>query len=402
MVMTLKNKDAFTLSELIVVIVILSLVIILVAPNIIGVSEKSKLSIKDVKIKTIITAAENYGNKYINRFQNCKNETDPEILKQECTLTVDKLIKTGYLSSENDDKTIVDPKTNQVLDGNILICYDPANINVYASYLEDDSNYSCRDIDIETGNSLSLSATSGIGYVGGKDIKVQIRKIGNFENNFTCTSSNNNLAECIINDSKSFTIKIVAPDFVDDSKKVKIKVTGRHENGTLEKEYNLTILPTSIEIDLDEEDLNNNCMPSESIEEYGIIGNNLGKMTVTSSDEDILSGVAQNRNLQIFSKNKTGLATLTITETNGNKSVDIKKRVYNLKLLDKMPEGMLLGKETTFRLDYGGNDSVTIMSSNPNVLSLKTDEEIYTNEVILEDGDSFTVKAEGTGSAGRG
>lgn len=133
------KKGGFTLVELIAVITILSIVVILMLPTVTGVAESSRLTMRDSKIKTILVAAEKYGNDLINRYQSCVGTPGSD-----CYIPLDRLILNGYLDADDEiSNTINDPSTNEAFTGSVLLCFDQDAIEVYAKFIEEGETGDC-------------------------------------------------------------------------------------------------------------------------------------------------------------------------------------------------------------------------------------------------------------------
>ncbi len=397
----MRDKRGFTLIELIAVIAILSIIILLVVPNITNIAGNSKESLRESKIKTIETAASNYGNDLINDYQNCLGSTSSNELKNKCTVSISKLINNGYMDGENDTDGIIDPVTNEALTGNILLCYNPANVSVYASYVEGDS-YSCKDIAVSGENTLNLNSIGGTGYIGGSPITVNIIKSGNFVS-FSCSSSNEDLASCNINSGNSALTITPASTYdsaLSDGEEVEITLRGNYTSGgknyTLSKTYTLKLYDTDFTIDESE---NNVCMLSGTTKTVQINGLNIGTVSVTSSDKDILDGTFKDNVLYVTGGNTTGTGKLTIKETNGNNEIELTNYVYKFSS-SEIPDNLVINKSANVTLDYSDTGTITVTTDNPNVLSFTSTQNEEASSITLGEGEkSFSIKAKGVGTA---
>ena len=82
------TKKGFTLVELIGVITILAFLMLLLIPSITGVSEDSKVSLRESKIRTLLVAGEEFGNDIINDYQNCLGSSSSLDLSNNCTVSI--------------------------------------------------------------------------------------------------------------------------------------------------------------------------------------------------------------------------------------------------------------------------------------------------------------------------
>lgn len=412
----MRSKRAFTLVELIAVITLLALLLLLTVPSLTGVANNSRVSLRDSKIRTIVSAGEEYGADAINRYQSCVSTNSN--LATECTVAIHRLSNTGYLEGDDEDGNVLDPVTNKPLEGNVLLCYDPAHVSIYAHYVDDD-NYSCKDIALNSDNTLNLSSVSGIGYIGGDDVTVNMIKSGTFTG-YRCKSSDTDFVpQCTIEN-------INAARGIDD-KRVRIKISNNHglsfggaknkdvsitvyadyrdndgASKTLSKEYSLKVFPTELSI-IDNGE--NTCMRTGTTANYELEVLNVGTMSVSSSDKDILEGTAKDGRLYLSSKNKTGHATLTVSESNGKNTALLNKTVYELglefdseKSMD-FPSNLVIHNEATVKIKHSGTGNVTISSSDSNVVHFASSKVSESGSITLTDEDSFKVIAVGTGNA---
>lgn len=394
-----RNKKGFTLTELIGVITILGLLMILLMPNIMSSGETSRKTLRASKINTLEAAGREYGNDRINTYQKCVGKLDSDQLKETgCILDIGKLIVEGYIE-EDQEKKVIDPTTNEPLTGKLLFCYDTANVTVNAFYKEDDW-YSCEDISIDSSNTLNLSSSSGKAYVGGNPVKVIIIKSGTFDKGFTCETSDESIATCeVSNDAKTMTITPTGDSIGDSAKDVILTIYGKSsdENLSRKREYKLTVLPTKLEFaSLDAND-ENRCIQLGESEEQKLTTLNVGNITVT--ENDVLDGIVKNDTLYLSTKNKIGAGTITIFEANGKKRLDVHRKVYNLKM-SKIKDSMVQDNTETININYDGTGKITISTDDPRVLNFSTEENVYKEEIVLENGEkSFKILAKDSGTA---
>ncbi len=394
----MKNKHGFTMPELIAIIVLISIILILVIPNIVDMSDKSKISLHDSKIRSLETAAEKYGNALINDYQDCIKDSDEEYLNNKCVINIRDLVVKEYITpDENYD--IIDPRTNAPFNGNLLLCYDPSKVNVYAKYLERDEIPQCRDINVTTGASLTLSPGSGTGYNGGNPIYVKILKTGKFES-FECKSDNESLVSCKI-EGTNLKLNINRQEnFTSEFETVKVELIGKlNTEEKLSQSYTLKVYPTSITVD--ESTTTTTCLESGSTEELNIHGTNMGAIKIENDSEAIETTLKNNTSIILKALDKTGDTKVLVKEENGNASYEIARTIFKLQLDKNVPNGLLLGNKETFNITYGGNESVTITSNNPGVLKLYKDNETdLVDSLTLSNGDkTFHIKAISKGEA---
>lgn len=394
------KRKGFTLVELVTVIAILALLMLLMIPNIMHFANMSKISLEASKKRTLETAAEQYGNDFVNRFQNCTNDSTLDELKNRCSIKPIDLVNGGYLSGDDKDNNILSPETNEPMNGDILLCYNPLSISVYASYIEENDGYSCMDINVDARATLNLSKSLGVGYIGGDDVIVGIMKSGSFKKNgFSCTSSNSNLATCTLDGTRNMKIKITANEITKEFEEVKLTLKAETAEGPiLEKTFTLKIYKTDLTIYKGDD--YSVCMnPNESLS-FPVVSSNVGSLEVSSTDEEILLGYydKDKSTLNITSNDKLGSATVKLRDTNGNKEVTLEKIVYSIKAEGDYPEGMLIGSTKNIKLLPNGNEETIVESDNPNVIALIKDA-TQSESLTLKDEGEFTLKAIGTGEA---
>lgn len=399
------TKKGFTLVELIGVITILALLMLLLIPSITGVSEDSKVSLRESKIRTLLVAGEEFGNDIINDYQNCLGSSSSLDLSNNCTVSISKLINLGYINSENDRDEMIDPVSNEAFKGNLLLCYNPVEVNVYASYVED-GKYSCKSIALDSDNTLNLSSIGGFGYVGGDDVEVNIIKSGEFSS-FNCRieSADSGYASCSIasngDDEKKLVLQITDDrnvTFDNDFKEISVTVNGLYldnsgKNQTLTKIYSLKVYPTKLKV----VDDGNACVEKNSTLQLDIDKLNEGTISVETSDNSILEGTAKDGKLYISSKNNDGHATLTLKENNGYNESSVSKIVYDLRV-GEIPDNIVIHTEALVPLTYLSTGNVKIYAETPNVVEFKSSKVSASDTITLTDEDKFTISANNTGT----
>lgn len=133
----MKNKG-FTLVELLAVIVILAILVTIAVPSTMSISKKIKENMFCEKISSIKNAASLYGEDRRESFTDTYDGYDSE------TITVEKLVSTGYLKKDtNESPYVVDPrdKNSEGLYRSSLVVYIKYD-RIYVHF-DDDAANSC-------------------------------------------------------------------------------------------------------------------------------------------------------------------------------------------------------------------------------------------------------------------
>lgn len=395
------DKKGFTLVEIISILGLLSLLFLLLLPNVTNVTKDSKLILRQSKISALETAGEKYGNDSINTYQKCVMYLSKDELISSCMIEIDTLLNEGYIENE---ESIVDPVTNKILDGKILLCYNGIDVDIYAQYV-DDENYSCKAIDVESGASMTIYPTEGTGYINGLPVFVNVIKNDNIEN-ITCEVSDNELASCKYNSLKNrVEIKPSEVLIINENEKYKetsILITGSAKNGEeLSKIYNLRIYPTELKIIEDEQ--SSMCVQKNTNVQYKLEKFNTGELAFTFTDKDILTGYVKDDDLILESGNKSGEASVTIKEKNGNKEATITKNVYSLEIgvnnENKIPRIMPLGSEQIVKIYNSGTGPVTVSIGDSSIATFASNTEKDKSSIVLDEGENiFKINAKNYGS----
>ena len=123
------KKNAFTLIELLAIIVILSVLVIILIPTLKDSIEDAKKSAYNDQVNTITAAAESY---FIN--SNFRVDSDsPKVMY------LNDIVSSGYI----DAKKIVNPVTEDAMTGCVLIKYYSRQYHYeYIDSIEECANYS--------------------------------------------------------------------------------------------------------------------------------------------------------------------------------------------------------------------------------------------------------------------
>ena len=120
-------KKGFTLIELLIVIALISIICLIVVPNIIETRKELLQKSLETKYKNIEAAALEYGMDNLNSLLlNIDSDSNYTICNY---VSVDTLISRGYISGDNEDKTILkNPVDGGELNSlNVCINYDISN-----------------------------------------------------------------------------------------------------------------------------------------------------------------------------------------------------------------------------------------------------------------------------------
>ena len=133
----MKNRNGFTLVELLAVIVIMALLVAIAVPSTISISNRLKTKMYCSKIDSIETVAQLYGEDHRDSFSD-NYVQDGESYKSK-TLTVKDLVDSGSLKKDQQESPyVVDPrdKTSDALYNMSLTIYIKYN-RAYVAFNED-------------------------------------------------------------------------------------------------------------------------------------------------------------------------------------------------------------------------------------------------------------------------
>ena len=133
----MKDKNGFTLVELLAVIVILAMLVTIAVPSTLSISNKIKVNMYCSKIDSIETAAKLYGEDRKDSF----NETYDGYASK--GIKVIELINTGYLKKDQKNAPyVLDPRDNASLDDMDVIVYLKWN-RIYVHFVTGDASSIC-------------------------------------------------------------------------------------------------------------------------------------------------------------------------------------------------------------------------------------------------------------------
>ena len=126
----MKNKNGFTLIEIIAVVVILAVIITLSVPAVMQISKRTKQKMYESKIDIILNAAKLYGDDHRDEIIN-----DCSLGSGCLNITAQDLLSEGYLTKDNVDESgnpiIVDPRYDKNINDFAIVIYLKNN-RVYA------------------------------------------------------------------------------------------------------------------------------------------------------------------------------------------------------------------------------------------------------------------------------
>jgi prepilin-type N-terminal cleavage/methylation domain-containing protein len=130
------KHNGFSLVEMLVVIIIISVLMTLLIPGYISIYTSVKRNSFDSKVKQIETAALKYGNEIKDEI---KAETYTKNGINYCTnMTAVQLIQKGYLISDSNGRDeIINPTNGAVMNGNVRVCYSSSKLDIIANYVEE-------------------------------------------------------------------------------------------------------------------------------------------------------------------------------------------------------------------------------------------------------------------------
>lgn len=122
------GKRGFTLVELLAVLVVLSLIALIIIPSVSGTVTKSRESAYEKQIQVVETASEKWGLEHLDKL--------PDINSNDI-VAID--FNTLYTSGQLTDYPVFNPKTQQELEGCILISYSAQYSQYEYKYTSDQS-----------------------------------------------------------------------------------------------------------------------------------------------------------------------------------------------------------------------------------------------------------------------
>ena len=121
------KKNGFTLVEMLVAIIIVALLVVLLIPGYVIITNQVKRNTLDNKIVHL----ESETLKYANNFKD-------DIKNNSCiNYTIDQMIEKGLIESDNKAKNeLYNPIDGSTLSGYVRVCYCPSVLDITANYVE--------------------------------------------------------------------------------------------------------------------------------------------------------------------------------------------------------------------------------------------------------------------------
>ena len=271
-------------------------------------------------------------------------------------------VKPSYGVNLNVKWISLDEKIATVDDAGRITGHDEGETVIRATTLDGKYSYESK---VNVDNTIQLSSYSGVSYVGGNDLVVNIKSVD--YDGMTCLVSNN-IADCEIKDKK---LVIKAKNVGKTSIKVSSPKYG---------EVNFNLETISVYLNVMPKYL---CMTPNNTTFITVSGFNTGNMSFESSDKEIIESAYMeyygSRNmLRINAGEKVGRATLKVKEDNGNTTVNVVVDITNIGVSD-------IGKTAK----VGEEVRTTIVGGNLGDLSCKVNDEslgtcrIEGNELIV-------------------
>ena len=149
----MRNKNGFTLVELLAAIVIIGILAILAIPAFTQIYSSVRQSNRNAKIQEIEKAAEKYGSKIKDEIKDCWDGKSPDgvrcktqgssypislIVDGDTYFGAEALIMLGYMASDQDgSNVIIDPMYNRPLSANVYLTYCKSKYDIEANYIEE-------------------------------------------------------------------------------------------------------------------------------------------------------------------------------------------------------------------------------------------------------------------------
>jgi len=111
------NKNAFTMIEILAVIVVLGLLVVIITPTVNNLLNDSEDSLYDEQISMVISATKKY---MVEHSSLLPDEGNIKVV------TIQELIDEGTI----DNDSVINPKTKEKLDGCVIVSYN-SNFNQY-------------------------------------------------------------------------------------------------------------------------------------------------------------------------------------------------------------------------------------------------------------------------------
>lgn len=154
------NNKGFSILRIIIIIILVVVLFLLAKPSYNFLSKYIDRMNAKSNITKLETLASDYAKDNIDTYRKCVGDVD-----ESCLISVDTLREKNYIY---DNKILINPVTEEVLNGNILVCFN-GETSFNSKYLQEYSDsYYC-------GNNFTKSETDTKNYYSGKKVTDVIR-----------------------------------------------------------------------------------------------------------------------------------------------------------------------------------------------------------------------------------
>lgn len=272
-------------------------------------------------------------------------------------------VKPNYGVNLNVKWTSLDEKIATVDDAGRITGHDEGETVIRATTLDGKYSYESK---VNVDNTIQLSSYSGVSYIGGDDLIVNIKSVDYDE--MICSVSDQSIADCKIKNKK---LVIKAKDVGKTEVIVSSPKYGEVKFKVETISVYLNVMPKYL------------CMTPGNVNFITVSGFNTGNMSFKASDNEIIESAYMeyygNRNmLRINAGEKFGRTTLKVKEDNGNTTINVVVDITNIGL-----------NEIGMTAKVGEEVRTTIVGGNFGELSCKVNDEtigtcrVEGNELIV-------------------
>ena len=276
------KKKGFTLIEVIIVLLLISIITLLITPALLNTGTASKEALKISKINAIKVAAMNYVENDVNKYSDCNSLSKQTDIKSNCKITLEKLINEDYLDKDKDVNTIMDPTTNEEMTGSAYACYDMNTSKFTIEYYEEEPNEICTNTGVHT---LALQDNSiAISYHENLDFYTNIIKLGEYKSISLNKNTDKGVNFEIVNNKLHITYTGKS-DIINEIITASVTVKGVFESGNGE-ETRSVIFNAYIYDKIDEHanQLSITISPNDKLKELGNLKENITLTCVQNNE----------------------------------------------------------------------------------------------------------------------